>query len=128
MPPPMYGPPPAKPQTMMPMIAGILLIVAGILSIANWGYILAVFATDPTAAGFMALIPGLATLVYVCGGIFIVLSIITLLGGVMALRRRMWGLALVGSILGLFIIGPFGVSSLLSLVGLIILAISRKEF
>ena len=128
MPPPMYGAPPAKPQTMMPMIAGILLIVAGILSIANWGYILAVFATDPTAAGFMALIPGLATLVYVCGGIFIVLSIITLLGGVMALRRRMWGLALVGSILGLFIIGPFGVSSLLSLVALIILAISRKEF
>ena len=123
----MYAPP-AKPQTMMPMIGGILLVVAAILSIANWGYIMAVFATDPNAAGFMALIPGLATLVYICGGIFIVLSIITLLGGVMALRRRMWGLALVGSILGLFIIGPFGVSSLLAFVALIILAISRKEF
>ena len=76
----------------------------------------------------MAFFPGLATLVYICGGIFIVLSIITLLGGVMALRRRMWGLALVGSILGLFIIGPVFVSSLLSFIGLIILAISRDEF
>ena len=113
---------------MKPMIGGILLVVAAILSIANWGYILAVFATDPTAAGFMSLIPGLATLVYVCGGIFIVLSIITLLGGIMALRRRMWGLALVGSILGLLIIGPVGVSSLLSFIALIIIAISRNEF
>src|SRR5207247_11441543 len=66
--PPGYGPPgapmyapPAKPQTMMPMIGGILLVVAAILSIANWGYIMAVVATDPNAAGFMALIPGLAT-------------------------------------------------------------------
>ena len=113
---------------MMPMIGGILLVVAGIVSIANWGYIMAVFATDPTAAGILAMIPGLATLVYICGGIFIVLSIITLLGGVMALRRKMWALALVGSILGLFTFGFYGISSILSLVGLIILAISRKEF
>ena len=134
--PPAYGPPgtapmygaPAKPQTMMPMIGGIMLIVAGILSIANWGYILAFFATDPTVAGFMGMVPGLATLVFVCGAIFIVLSIITLLGGVMAMRRKMWGLALVGSILGLFTIGFFGISSLLSFIALIVLIIARKEF
>jgi cobalamin synthase len=46
----------------------------------------------------------------------------------MALRRKMWALALVGSILGLFTFGFYGISSILSLVALIILAISRKEF
>ena len=46
----------------------------------------------------------------------------------MALRRRMWGLALVGSILGLFTIGYFGLSSLLSLIALIVLVMSKDEF
>ena len=68
------------------------------------------------------------TIIVVCGAIFIVLGIIELLGGIMALRRKMWALALVGSILGLFTFGFYGISSILSLVALIILAISRKEF
>src|SRR2546426_11078113 len=118
--PPMYGPP-TKPQTMKPMIAGILLVVAGVMAIIVWALIF----TNPLTFFLAAFLPGL---VVICGAIAFALSILTLLGGVMALRRRMWGLALVGSILGLFIIGPFGVSSLLAFVGLIILAISRKEF
>jgi len=124
MPPPMYGAPPAKPQTMMPMIAGILLILSAIIAIAFWAYVAFV------AAAFASFLPmgGLTTIIAICGGIFIILGIIELLGGVMALRRKMWALALVGSILGLFTVGFYGLSSILSLVGLIILAISRKEF
>ena len=116
----MYGPP-TKPQTMKPMIAGILLVLAGIMAIAAW----AIVFTSPEAFFLAAFLPGL---VIVCGAIAFILSILALLGGVMALRRRMWGLALVGSILGLFSIGFFGLSSLLSLIALIVLVMSKDEF
>ncbi len=123
MPPPMYGPP-AKPKTMKTMIAGILLIIAGINAIAFWGTVF----TNPLVLGFAAVIPGLAAVVLVCGAIAIILSILTLLGGVMALTRKMWGLALLGSILGLFTLGFYLVSSLFALIALILIAISRNEF
>jgi len=126
MPPPMYGAPPAKPHTMMPMIAGLLLIVSAIIAIAFWAYVAFV------ASALVGILPVggemFQTIIVVCGAIFIVLGIIELLGGIMALRRKMWALALVGSILGLFTFGFYGISSILSLVALIILAISRKEF
>ncbi len=125
MPPPMYGPP-AKPQTMMPMIGGILLIVAALIGIAFWAYLMAI---GSALASFMPVGGGLVqTIIVICGGIEIVFGIIMLLGGVMAIRRRMWALALVGSILGLFTFGFYGLSSILSFVALIILAISHKEF
>src|SRR3989304_5163786 len=109
-PPPMYGPtamppmgppmgPPMKPKTMKPTIAGI-----------------------PGAEG-------LAAIIVVCGAIGIIFGLIALIGGVMALQRKKWSLALIGSILGLFTIG-FVVfeASILSLVALILLAISKNEF
>ena len=122
----MYGPP-AKPQTMMPMIGGILLMVAGLTAIGFWAYVAFVAAT--LVEGFVPIGGGLLTgIIAVCGAIMIILGIIALLGGLMALRRKMWALALVGSILGLFTIGFYGISSLLSFVALIILVIARKEF
>jgi hypothetical protein len=126
MPPPMYGAPPAKPQTMMPMIAGIMMIVSAIVGIAFWAYVAFIASA---MVGFLPVGGGaFTTIIAICGAIFIVLGIIELLGGIMALRRKMWALALVGSILGLFTFGFYGISSILSLVALIILAISRKEF
>jgi hypothetical protein len=121
----MYGPP-AKPQTMMPMIGGILLIVAGLIGIGFWAYV----AFLGAAIGGMLPIGGglFTTIILVCGAIEIVFGILALLGGLMAIRRKMWALALVGSILGLFTFGFYGLSSILSFVALIILAISRKEF
>lgn len=125
MPPPMYGPP-AKPQTMMPMIGGILLIVAGMIGIGFWAYV----AFLGAAIGGMLPIGGglFTTIILVCGAIEIVFGILALLGGLMAIRRKMWALALVGSILGLFTFGFYGLSSILSFVALIILVISHKEF
>jgi len=122
----MYGTP-AKPHTMMPMIGGIILIVAAVTSIGFWAYV-AFFAAS-MVGGFVP-VGGemLVGIIAVCGGIMIVLGIIGLLGGIMAIRRKMWALALVGSILGLFTIGYLGISSLLSFIALIILVIARKEF
>ncbi len=126
MAPPMaYGPPP-KPKTIMPMLAGIFLILGAIIGMAFWA--LVAFVAGSAAAALPVLGSAFATLILICGAIEIIFGILMLLGGIMAIRRRMWALALIGSILGLFTFGYYGLASLFSLIGLILLAISRHEF
>ena len=56
------------------------------------------------------------------------MCLLAIIGGIMAIQRRMWGLALVGSIMGLLFAWGWIVGSVLCLVGLILIAISRNEF
>jgi hypothetical protein len=122
----MYAPP-AKPKTMLPMIAAILMIVAAIDGMSFWGVL--AFAGGTLFGALGGLGAMFATLFFICGAIAIIFGIIEILGGIMALQRKMWGLALVGSILGLFFFGWLGFeASLLSFIALILLVISRKEF
>jgi len=129
-PPPIYGPPPmympVKPRTGVPVAAGVLLIIAGVLGLVGLAlsFILVggLFSFLPFVGGI------LGTLFLICGIIVSVFSIFALVGGIMALRRRMWGLALTGSILGLFALGPWGIASILSLVALILVVVSHDEF
>jgi len=58
---------------------------------------------------------------------FFMLSLITIAGGVAALRRGSYPLAVIGSITGIFAIG-LGLGILLSLVALIILLVSGDDF
>ena len=112
----------APPQkTAMPTAAGILLIIAGVLGLIDWGIVLA-FGT------LAAFIPFLGAIILICGIIGITFSVFALLGGIMAVQRKMWGLALTGSILGLFTVGFVGEASLLSLIALILIAVSHREF
>ena len=63
------------------------------------------------------------------GAIGIIFGLIALIGGVMALQRKKWSLALIGSILGLFMIGLVVLeASILSLIAIILLANSKNEF
>ena len=64
----------------------------------------------------------------ICGTVGFFLSVFAILGGIMSVRRQLWGLVLAGGILGLFTIGPVFISSVLSLIAIILVAISRKEF
>ncbi|MCJ2670524.1 MAG: hypothetical protein LN416_08460 [Candidatus Thermoplasmatota archaeon] len=59
----------------------------------------------------------------VCGIIWIVLSLIGLLGGIFAMQRKHFGLAIVGGIFSL-LVGFF----IFGLIGLILVAISKDEF
>lgn len=117
---------PVKPRTAAPVAAGVLLIIAGALGFVGLAlsFIL--------VGGFFSFLPFvggiLGTLFLICGIVVSVFSAFALVGGVMAIRRRMWGLALTGSILGLFALGPLGISSILSLVALILVVVSHDEF
>jgi hypothetical protein len=120
-----YAPPP-KPKTVIPIIGGIFLVIAGLDGIGAWAFI--AFITASLTSG-IPLLGGLAGIVAVCGAIEIIFGIIALVGGIMAIMRKMWALALIGGILGLFLLGFFFFeASLFALIGLILVAISHKEF
>jgi hypothetical protein len=120
--------PPA--QTSKPMIAGILLIVFGLINIGNAIY------TMVTVDAAMSQLPGMAEdqldfirdFVIICSLIFIIMSVIAILGGFFATQRTKFGIAITGAIVGLFTIGPVCLSSITALIALILLFMSKDEF
>ena len=124
--------PPKK--SSMPLIAGILLILAGLMGILTWVTVLAVdpsfidsiLATQQVSSTISA--EQIFSFLRICAIVGCIFSIFAILAGVFSLRRKMWGIVVVGSILGLFTIGPAFISSILSFIGLILVVISRKEF
>jgi hypothetical protein len=52
---------------------------------------------------------------------------VVIAGGIAALRRRLWGLALAGGILGI-LVGGFIIGNLLAIAGSVIVAAARREF
>jgi len=113
-----------------PMIAGILLLIAGLLGIYTW-ISASFFNIDPTIieqSGVEITIEQIEAILGVCTIIGIILSIFPILGGILSIKRKMWGFCIVMSIIGLFTIGPFLISSIISLIGLILIALSKNEF
>ncbi len=122
---------------LYPKIAGILLIIAGILALIYWIQFLLFDSTmlesnidisqlqqlDPSLT-----IDRIVEILNTCAIIGCVLSIFPILGGIIAIKKKLWGISLVGSIFGLFTLGIFFTSSILSLIALILLIISKKEF
>jgi hypothetical protein len=116
-----------------PLIAGILLIIAGLLGIYTW-ITASFFDLDPTIieslrkSGAEISIEQLESILAICSGIGLILSIFPILSGILSIKRKNWSICIVMSIIGLFTIGPFFLSSFLSLIGLILIALSKNEF
>src|SRR4030042_4264204 len=114
-------------KSAVPLVAGIYLIIAGVLGLAWWGLVV---AGGGAISGYIGSVPGMEIVtgvLLVCGAIGIIFSIIALLGGVMSVQRKSWRLLLIGSIIGLLSIGWI-IGSILSLVAIHLIAISRKEY
>jgi hypothetical protein len=109
-----------KKRTAMPLIAGILAITAGSLKLF--------LVLGLVAYGFFAIAPptiaAVAPLALFLGAVILLVILIALaiLGGIYAIQRKRFGLALTGAIAALL---PF---SLLGLASIILLAISKDEF
>jgi len=113
-------------QSWMPKIAGLLSIIAG--SIGILGSVIAIvlfsFVNNPQnnplpldssfgdAVGWALIIS------------FFVINLVAIAGGVMAIKRKLWGLALAGAICSLLSLwaGVLGIASI------VFLALSRNEF
>ena len=102
-------------KTWKPVAAGILAIIAGALQV--------IFGAICVAGiGFWGGMVGMGWLSVICAPL-IVFGIIAIVGGIYALKRRIWGLALAGSIFAL--IGPWFI---LGILAIIFVALGKGEF
>ena len=113
-------------KTWKPTVAGILDIVAGVL-----GMILALLVTLGILV-FGAVTGGMSQLreiplfllpiILTMATLSFFVSVLAIVGGVYALQRKVWGLALAGSIAAFFGSSPLGI------IAIVLTALSKNEF
>jgi hypothetical protein len=121
----------------LPLIAGILLILSGVFALLLWISLVFTINVEIIAsavdlsqlqeidASWTA--EKVKDLLVLCGATLSILALFPILGGILSLKRKLWGIALGCSIIGLstfLLIIP----GILCLIALILLVISRKEF
>ncbi len=105
-------------KTWKPTTAGILSIIAGVFGLIG---ALVVGVIGGTIAGLEDIL-GLGTLFAAIAIPLIIIAIIAIVGGVYALKRRIWGLALAGTICALFCFWLLGIPAI------IFVALGKREF
>jgi hypothetical protein len=113
------APPPAK-KSWMPLTAGILSIVAGASNLCV-GLVALALSTRWERFEFRHAFRAEALGAF--GIIWIILAIVSIIGGAFALRKKVWGLALAGAICAL--IWP---TTVLGIVAIVFVALSKEEF
>lgn len=121
-------------ESKKPLIAGILMIIACILAIASAAQILLLdidtlnIEDEIQGEEVQGLESIIQTIMNICGAVFLILGIVLLIGGILAIKRIHWGFALGASIAGVFSGGPLFLASLLSLIALVLIYMSKEEF
>jgi len=117
------------PKTVMPTVGGILSIISGALGFITIAFFLtfgsvfgAAIAREVLSslgywqAGLPLTIIGIIAILLLC------VNIVAIIGGIYAIQRRGWGMALAGAICSVF---P---SQILGVLAVVFIAISRREF
>jgi len=92
----------------MPLTAGILDLVAGIPALI----IGVLFLADAEVTGWLSGVVGFGVLTGTTVVMATIFAVIAIVGGVFAIRRRTWWLALVGSIFALFCAWIFAIPAI----------------
>ena len=120
-------------KTWKPVAAGILDIVAGAFSILGFlGVIIGIMVFIPFSVAFGPgpvpeygswLIPGFVeSILWIVAVFLLIVGVLPLIGGIYALQRKKWGLALAGSIAAILGSTPLGIAAI------VFLSISKDEF
>ncbi|MFC1846408.1 hypothetical protein ACFLYM_03200 [Chloroflexota bacterium] len=116
-------------KTWKPTVAGILSIVAGALSAILWFFLILgilMFAISSRTSSFDIPVDAPANIVMLLVILisipFLIICILAIVGGVYTLKRKIWGLALAGSIAAIIISWPLGIAAT------VFTAISKNEF
>jgi hypothetical protein len=117
-----------------PTIGGIFLMMAGVLGSITWmdfpqfledrlydPLLLQDFGIDIYSDLFISIL-------LFCAVIGFIFSIFSILGGILAIERKHWMFAIIGGFFGILTLGPLFSSSIFSLIGLILISRSKKEF
>lgn len=110
-------------QTWKPTTAGILSIVAGAFSISGGIAIATLGRIAHYVLGALGL-PFMGSLIANVLAIPIILGVVAIVGGIYALRRRVWGLALAGAICALIAPPP----GILGILAIIFVSLGKREF
>ena len=110
-------------KTWKPTVAGILSIVAGALGIIIGIAVATIGTIGGGVLGELGL-PFIGRLVVTATAAPLALSAVAIVGGVYALKRRVWGLALAGAICALLIPPTF----VLGILAIIFVAMGKDEF
>jgi hypothetical protein len=121
-------------KTWRPTVAGIICIIAGAIVVFTAGIIVAAgLASPPSTTGDFTLSIYLI-MIFVMGP-SITLGIVAIAGGVYALRRRVWGLALAGAIalvvigfLVIWILPPLAAVGIIGVLSIIFVGLGKREF
>ena len=111
-----------------PIVAGVLSLVSGVIGIfmsvalilfsVFWANIESFPMDIPRDFPFLLL--QVACMVW--GIVQLVLAIVAVIGGIYALQRKLWGLALAGAIVSMLVFFPTGIAAV------IFVSLSREEF
>jgi hypothetical protein len=111
-------------------IGGILSIVSGAIGVL--GAIVLFFFTTLFGAIFTdpyfgvsdgtEVLPFIATIYGGMGVILLIFSVVAIIGGVYALKKKLWGMVLAGAICGLLAFWPTGIAAI------ILISIGKNEF
>ncbi len=108
-------------QSPAPTIAGVLLILAGIVAMGQ-GVVYLVAEDIAASAGYGSIGIGC------CGGMDLAFGVASLIGGVLAIQRNHFVLALLSCICAILSLAFLFVGPLLGLVAIVLLAVSKEEF
>lgn len=120
------------PHTNRPTIGGVCLVLAGIIGIVA-GILISLTVSEQVNA-LAPILPmytstQIEQIVWVEVGLELFVGFVALVGGVMALRRVHWGIAVIGGIFGLLTFGIFFIEgTVLALIGLVYIILSKAEF
>ncbi|TSA54754.1 MAG: hypothetical protein D4R38_01805 [Dehalococcoidia bacterium] len=115
--------------TWKPIMAGILDIVAGAIGMVGGIYFVVLTSVFRTLHEVMRLDPAviqqteqIISKLFAVPFVLVFIGIVSIIGGVYALQRRIWGLALAGAICSCIVFPFFGLPSI------IITALAQEEF
>jgi hypothetical protein len=116
-------------RTWKTRTAGILAIIAGAVGVAEW---VAIAVLEILALGWLPMgsSAGLGALVTAAFVIAIGTGIVAIVGGVFAIKRRRWGLALAGCVCAVFSVIwiPVLVNVPLAIAAIVLVVLGRGEF
>ncbi len=110
----MAGPQAQKKQSGTPVAGGVLIIIGAIIYL--------ILGALAAAGGTVASVIDVEASAWAiaCGAIGIVLGLVALFGGVFAIGRKNFAIAVIG--------GIFAIPTIIGLIGLVLVAVSKDEF
>jgi len=115
-------------KSALSLVGGILILISGVIGLAMGAILLSINTSQLDQYGLSIVSSTLQDILRICGAILIIFGLIALMGGVFGAMRKHFALVIVGGVFGLLCVSPYMIASVLALIGIILVAVGRKDF